>query len=259
MWTRKFANFFNNLADRETMNDASSDSPPTNETRIMRELNFPDAASFYEEVLIGMWPGFQALAAARGKSLVWVATNGEMSAKASNNWRRLLWSESPPEIITWGQLVQVERRKPGILQNFLIVGDLDFEPGNNVRRMLSDDGSIGHGEVLAAIGRLIRNSKVDYVALHREGWEQAFVPKTMLAEQEAAAAPHPEKADQEIHDQQQAIVAARFCGPLFLLPLAYRIFTGANLREGWDWGGVLCVLAGVLMVIWGYSSKLPKK
>lgn len=147
---------------------------------MMRDIRFPRDADFYEEVLIGSWAFFQAHAAARGQSLIWAATTGEMAAKAENNWRRLLWMERNPEFITWGDLARVDRHQPGILKSVMIVGDVDFEPGNNVRQMLSGDGVIRHEAIIQFIQRLAREPERDMVLLHRENWNPAFDPAEMI-------------------------------------------------------------------------------
>jgi hypothetical protein len=64
------------------------------------------------------------------------------------------------------------------------------------------------------------------------------------------------RTEGENYDRSQAIMSARVCGPLLLLPLAYCLIAGKKIE--FEWGGALCVLAGAAMVIWGYSSKLPK-
>lgn len=147
---------------------------------MMREFRFPEEADFYEEILLGTWPYLKAHAAARGKSLVWAATTGEMAAKAENNWRRLLWMEANPEFITWGDLAQVDRHKPGILKSVMIVGDVDFEPGNDVRQMSSGNGMLRHEAILQFIRRLACEPERDLVLLHREDWNSAFDPAEMI-------------------------------------------------------------------------------
>ncbi|HEU0300508.1 MAG TPA: hypothetical protein VFR37_13655, partial [Longimicrobium sp.] len=62
---------------------------------------------------------------------------------------------------------------------------------------------------------------------------------------------------QEEYEREQAIMSARVCGSLFLLWLAYRLVWGAGIDLDL-WGEVLIILAGLTMVVWGYSAKLPK-
>jgi hypothetical protein len=68
--------------------------------------------------------------------------------------------------------------------------------------------------------------------------------------------PRIKQEDQNTFDQAQVIMSARVCGPLLLLPLAYNLLSGAQMQ--WEWG-LLWPAAGLAMIAWGYSTKLPKK
>jgi hypothetical protein len=177
---------------------------------MIRHISFPEDADFYEEVLLGTWASLQAHAAARGKSLVWAATTGEMAAKATNNWRRLLWMEAEPEFITWGDLAYLDRHKPGVLKSVMIVGDVDFEPGNDVRQMLSGNGMIRHEAILQFIRRLACEPEGDMVLLHREDWNPAFNPAEMIQLSE-----HPANANKTEAGQAKSggcFIATACCG-----------------------------------------------
>lgn len=228
--------------------------------RLATFVEFPIEANPYTTIMLGWWDLLEADANAANKALLWVTTTGAMQAKAKMHAISLGMFQ-PVQYTTWGDLAWVVRHKPALLSQVLIIGDVDFEPGNDVRKLLSGDGSIGHDEVLAAVRRLSSDPQLDLVLFHRRGWDPAFDADAMLAGNYAveakSVAPPPCQAQQENFKREEVIMSARVCGPLLLLPLAYRLVSGAQID--WDPFGVVCVVVGLALVGWGYFTKLPKK
>ncbi|TRX03224.1 hypothetical protein [Flavobacterium gawalongense] len=62
--------------------------------------------------------------------------------------------------------------------------------------------------------------------------------------------------EQKKYDKAQTIISARVCGPMFLIPLAYGLISGAKIY--WGFWGVISILVGMILIVWGYSTKVPK-
>jgi len=225
---------------------------PDPSRRLIQEWTFPEDAGVYEEVFLGRWPLIAAHAAARGRELVWATTTGAMLSKARNEWRRLMLVQSMPEFVTWGDLLRVYKQKPSILRELVIVGDVDFEQGNPVRRMLSGDGSLQHREIVLFIQQLARESDRDMILLHREGWHEAFDYRAAVSfGAQGKAPPPPAMSAQEKREARQAIIVTRIAGLVALL-IASFLFSGGH--PGW---GVAVGLLGLLMA-GTFFSKLPR-
>ena len=148
--------------------------------RLTAFVEFSPEANPYKTIMLGWWGLLGADADATDKALLWVTTTGAMKAKAEMHAISLGLLQ-PIKYTTWGDLAKLARHNPTLLHQVIIVGDVDFEPGNNVHRLLSGDGSIGHDEVLAAVRQMASDSKLDLVLFRRAGWVPAFDPSAMLA------------------------------------------------------------------------------
>lgn len=222
--------------------------------RLATWVEFPAEVNAYKTILLGWWGLLEADAEATQKTLLWVTTTGAMEAKAQMHVVSLGLLR-PFDCVTWGDLVTLARDKPALLSQVIILGDVDFEPGNSVQRLLNSDGSIGHDEVLAGVRRLAGSPQVDMVLFHRAGWVAGFDPEAMLTGAQAVASPL-QASEKEDFDKGQVIMSARVCGLLFLLPLACNLVS----KEAVEWDlGLLWPLAGLVMVVWGFTAKLPKK
>lgn len=148
--------------------------------RLATFMELPVEANPYTTIMLGWWGLLAADADATNKTLLWVATTGAMQAKAEMH-AVSLGHLQPVQYTTWGDLVWIMRDKPALLGQVIIVGDVDFEPGNNVQSLSSGDGSIQHGEVMAGVRRLASDPKLDLVLFHRKDWAAAFDQDVMLA------------------------------------------------------------------------------
>lgn len=124
-------------------------------------------------------PRENALVTPSGKMIVFATTTGAMQAKAELNYNSL-FPGVPVQFVTWGDLVRIDRlpissdlSRPS-LDRMFIIGDMDFEPGNDVCQMLSGDGVIRHQEIVQKIKEWAGNASIDMITFHRQSWRGAI-------------------------------------------------------------------------------------
>lgn len=215
-------------------------------------LQFKADDNPYETIFLGLWDLLAARAAGEGRMLVWAANTGEMCAKAKNQWVKLRWAEAAPEFITWGDLAHLGREKPHLLAKIAIVGDVDFEPGNEVRRLHSGNGLIEHGETTRFVHGLVRDKRRAWVWVHRAGWSAAFDLAELRTLRDTGQSPAVPLSDKEKFDHEQTVMSGRVGGPI-LIALAVGLWQSAN----YFWS-IVAGLAGVGCTIWAYRTKLRK-
>lgn len=143
---------------------------PANRIRFRAYYECAADANPYVLSLVGWRPILSSVAEAMGGALVFAAPSpagGELSAIS-------LFTMSPMEFISWGDIAKIWRHKPELLEKKVIMGELDFPTDSSSRSMSSGDGVVSAEETLAAVTAMARSGRVHMVLFHRTGWDTPF-------------------------------------------------------------------------------------
>jgi hypothetical protein len=133
----------------------------------------------YVTYLLCLRPLIEAMAADKGKTVVFAATSGVMDAKAQLNYMSLMVL-APIQFVAWGDLAELDRipsssdRSVPSLSRMFIIGDVDFEPENKLQQMRSSDGIVAHEETLGRVSYWARRANMDMLLFHCKGWVSAI-------------------------------------------------------------------------------------
>jgi hypothetical protein len=129
-----------------------------------------------------------------------------MKAQTQNNLFSLRVLDFP-KIISWGDLTAIIQATPKLLNEMILIGDVDFELGNQAHKAISSDGRVRHDETIRCLKKIANDPKCDLILFHRIG-RDAAVEISGLASPGGAANPKAEAA-------KGCFIATAACGSAY--------------------------------------------
>lgn len=144
---------------------------PRNRTCFRAVYELPPDANPYVVAFL-LWLGYlEGIAAESGRAPIFAAP---ATAGAYLNWLSLSVLK-PVEFVCWGDIANIRKHKPEMLDGAIIIGDLDHHKDPKQRSSLSSgDGMISADETAAAIAALARSGRTSMILFHRAGALSAF-------------------------------------------------------------------------------------